>query len=198
MITFLEGTLVEKAPTRVVLNVGGVGYEVFIPLRSYDRLPAENQPYRILVVDYVREEQHTLFGFMADAERGMFLLLMSVSGIGPKLAMSALSSLAVREIIGAVAAGDVKRLGAISGIGKKMAERMIVELKDKFSDGQVLEASAGMPAELTADQRVRDAVMALIALGYKQAESQKMIMTVMPRLPKDASVEEVVRRALIH
>ncbi|MBU4199288.1 MAG: Holliday junction branch migration protein RuvA [Verrucomicrobia bacterium] len=198
MITFLEGTLVEKAPTRVVLNVGGVGYEVFIPLRSYDRLPAENQPCRILVVDYVREEQHTLFGFMADAERGMFLLLMSVSGIGPKLAMSALSSLAVREIIGAVAAGDVKRLGAISGIGKKMAERMIVELKDKFSDGQVLEASAGMPAELTADQRVRDAVMALIALGYKQAESQKMIMTVMPRLPKDASVEEVVRRALIH
>ncbi len=197
MITFLEGTLVEKSPTRLVLNVGGVGYEVFVPLRSYDRLPAENQSCRILVVDYVREDQHTLFGFMTDPERRMFVLLMNVSGIGPRLAMSALSSLSASEIIGAVANGDVKRLGSISGVGKKMAERMIVELKDKFSDGQILEASAGMPAKLAGDQRVRDAVMALIALGYKQAESQKMVMTVMSRLPKDAVVEELVRQALL-
>jgi len=197
MITFLDGILVEKSPTRLVLNVGGVGYEVFIPLRSYDRLPAENQPCRILTFDYIREDQHTLFGFMSEAERKMFSLLMGVSGIGPKLAMSALSSLAVRELIAAVAAADVKRLGTISGIGKKTAERMILELKDKFSEGEMLEASAGMPEGMAADQRVRDAVLALIALGYKQAESQKMVMNVMSRLTPEASVEEVVRRALL-
>lgn len=198
MITFLEGILVEKSPTRLILNVGGVGYEVFIPLRSYDRLPAENQSCRILIVDYVREDQHTLYGFMTDPERRMFILLMNVSGIGPRLAMSALSSLSAREIIGAVAGGDVKRLGSISGVGRKTAERMIVELKDKFSDGQIVEASAGMPEELAGNKRVRDAVMALIALGYKQTESQKMVMTVMPRLPKNADVEAIVRRALLH
>lgn len=198
MITFLEGVVVEKSPTRLAINVGGIGYEVFIPLRSYDRLPAENQPCRILVCEYIREDQHTLFGFMTEAERKMFVLLMSVSGIGPKLAMSALSSLSAREIIAAVSSGDVRRLGTISGIGKKTAERMILELKDKFSDGQVLEASAGLPGDMAADQRARDAVLALVSLGYKQAESQKMIMASLPRLPKDATVEDVVRSALLH
>ncbi len=198
MITFLDGFLAEKSPTRLVLNVGGVGYEVFIPLRTYDRLPAVNQPCRILTFDYLREDQHTLFGFMSADERKLFTLLLEVSGIGPKLAMSALSSLAVRELIAAVAAADVKRLGTISGIGRKTAERMILELKDKFTAGEMLEAAAGAPDGLAADQRARDAVMALIALGYKQAESQKMVMAVLPRLAKDASVEEVVRRSLLH
>lgn len=197
MITFLDGILAEKATTRMVLNVGGVGYEVFIPLRSYDRLPAENQTCRILVYDYIREDQHTLFGFMTEVERTIFVLLISVSGIGPKLAMSALSSLSAREIIAAVSSGDVKRLGTISGIGNRTAERMIVELKNKFSDGQVLEASAGMPEDMAADQKARDAVLALISLGYKQAESQKMVMNAMPRLAKEASVEDLVRSALL-
>lgn len=197
MITFLEGLLAEKSTTRMVLNVGGVGYEVFIPLRSYDRLPAENRSCRVLVYDYIREDQHVLFGFMTEAERKMFVLLLSVSGIGPKLAMSALSSLSVREMIAAVSSGDVKRLGTISGIGKKTAERMILELKDKVSDGQVLEASAGMPEDMATDHRARDAVMALISLGYKQAESQKMVINAMPRLAKTASVEDIVRTALL-
>jgi Holliday junction DNA helicase RuvA len=197
MITFLEGILAEKSPTRLVLNVAGVGYEVFIPLRSYDRLPAENLSCRILVYDYVREDQHALFGFMTEPERKLFILLMGVSGIGPKLAMSALSSLSPREMIVAITAGDVKRLGTISGIGRKIAERMVLELKDKFSDGEALEASAGMPEGMASDQRVRDAVMALIALGYKQTESQKMVMTVMPKLTPQSSVEEVVRSALL-
>jgi len=197
MITFLDGILAEKATTRMVLNVGGVGYEVFIPLRSYDRLPAENQTCRILVYDYIREDQHTLFGFMTEIERTIFVLLISVSGIGPKLAMNALSSLSAREIIAAVSSGDVKRLGTISGIGNRTAERLIVELKNKFSDGQVLEASAGMPEDMAADQKARDAVLALISLGYKQAESQKMVVSAMPRLAKEASVEDVVRRALL-
>ncbi len=197
MITFLEGLLVEKSPTRVALNVGGVGYEVFIPLRNHDRLPAPNQPCRLLIFDYIREDQHVLFGFTSEEERSMFVLLMGVSGIGPKLAMSALSSLSAREIIAAVSGGDVARLGTVSGIGKKTAERMILELKDKFSDGQVLEATAGLPANVAADQRARDAVMALMALGYKQAEAQKMIVAAMPRLPKGASVEDVVRQALL-
>jgi Holliday junction DNA helicase RuvA len=197
MITFLEGTLVEKHPTRAVLNVGGVGYEVFIPLSSYDRLPAVNQTCRILTHDHVREDTHVLFGFMSDAERRMFLLLMTISGIGPKLAISALSGLSVRELKRAIIEGDVKRLSSISGIGKKTAERLVVELKDKFDAGEALEAVAG-PAETPGDNlKARDAILALIALGYKQEQAGKMVMEVVRRTAgQDLSVEEIIKHAL--
>lgn len=196
MITFLEGILVEKTPTRVVLNVGGVGYEVFIPLSSFDRLGAEQQSCRLLTYDYIREDQHSLFGFVSAAERKLFILLMSVSGIGPKLALSALSSLTVRDIIGAIALGDTKLLGSVSGIGKKIAERMVVELRDKLSVAEGLESSAPSAADFKGDHRVRDAVLALISLGYKQTEAQKTVATVLRSGKPDLSVEDIVRKAL--
>ncbi|NLB59890.1 MAG: Holliday junction branch migration protein RuvA [Lentisphaerae bacterium] len=198
MITFLEGTLVEKSPARLVLNIGGVGYEVFIPLRSFEKLPSLDQTCRVLIYDYLREDQHVLYGFMTEEERQMFTLLLGISGIGPRLAMSALSGLSVRELIAAISHSDVKRLSMITGIGKKTAERMVVELRDKLAGSQALEASAGMPAGLAEDQRIKDAVRALIALGYKQAESQQKIISILPRLPADAPVEEIVRRSLLH
>ena len=197
MITFLNGRIVEKQPTRLVVDVGGVGYEVSIPLSSFDRLPAVGELCRVLTHDHVREDAHVLFGFMTEGERRMFELLLGVSGVGPKTALAALSGLSVRELTAALAQGEVKRLTAISGIGKKIAERMIVDLRDKLSKGDALEAIAGAPELDESDIRVRDAVMALISLGYKQAEARKMVADIVSG--KDASrlaVEEIVRKAL--
>ena len=196
MITFLEGLLVEKMPTRVVLNVGGVGYDVFIPLSSYDRLGAPQQICRLLIYDYIREDQHSLFGFVSEAERKLFVLLMSVSGIGPKLAMSSLSSLTVREMTAAIVGGDIKRLSGVTGIGRKIAERMVVELRDKLSAAAGLESGGSAAADFGGDHRVRDAVLALISLGYKQAEAQKMVATVLGSGKPDLAVEDIVRKAL--
>jgi holliday junction DNA helicase RuvA len=197
MITFLQGQLVEKQPTRAVLDVGGVGYEVTIPLSSYDRLPAPGAACRILTYDHVREDIHQLFGFMSEAERRMFVLLMATSGIGPKLAMCALSGLSVRELKAAIVEGDTKRLSSVSGIGKKLAERMVVELRDRISQGEALEAIAGGEELSESDTKIRDAILALISLGYKQAEARKMAGAVVKGGELAAlSVEDIVRKAL--
>lgn len=197
MITFLEGIIEDKQPTHVVLNVGGVGYEVIISLSSYDRLPGFGEKVRLLTHDYIREDAHQLFGFMTTDERRVFTLLLGVSGIGPKIALSALSGMTVRELKVAIKDGDIKRLSAISGIGKKTAERMIVELRDKFGDGEILAAGAGGHPELESDIKLRDAVLALISLGYKRAEAQELVVRVV-RQPSmaDADVEAIVRKAL--
>ncbi|HEY8240040.1 MAG TPA: Holliday junction branch migration protein RuvA [Kiritimatiellia bacterium] len=192
MITFLEGTLVEKDPTRVVVNVGGVGYEAFIPLSSYDRLPNPDTPCKLLTYHHVREDIEALYGFVSDAERKLFLLLLGISGIGPKIALSALGGLSVREFKTAIVTGDVKRLSSISGVGKKTAERMVVELKDKLSQGEALEALTGSEPETAADVRTRDAILALVSLGYKQVEAQAAVKKVGPQ----PTVEEIVRKAL--
>ncbi len=196
MITFLEGCLEEKQPARIVLNAGGIGYEVFIPLSSYDRLPAPGKTMRILTYDCIREDDHLLYGFMTEAERSLFLLLMNVSGIGPKIALSALSGLSVRDFKVAILNGDIKRLSSISGIGKKTAERIVVELRDRLSAGEALEAVAGAPDETPEDHRAKDTVLALISLGYKQVDALKMARSALAALPETATVEDVIRGAL--
>lgn len=197
MITFLNGKLVEKQPTRIVLEVAGVGYELFIPLSSYDRLPALDAPCRALVYDCIREDDHLLFGFMTEAERQLFMMLISVSGIGPKIAMSALSGLTVRELKAAIVEGDVKRLSSINGIGKKTAERMVVELRDRISKGEALEAVAGAPAREPEDARARDAVLALTALGYQPNIARERVVAVLKQAGASAlSVEALVKKAL--
>lgn len=197
MITFLEGQLVEKQPTRIVMNVGGVGYEVFIPLSSYDRLGAPNSTCKILTHHYVREDAQILYGFVTSGERRLFELLLTISGIGPKIALSALSGMSVRELKAAVVENDVKRLNSISGVGRKTAERMVIELRDKLSEGEALEAMAGGDEAGPQDLRMRDAVLALISLGYKQVDAQKMVRQAIADDAGDANVEELVRRALM-
>lgn len=197
MITFLEGVLEDKQPTRIVLNVGGVGYEVFIPLSSYDRLGALKATCRVLTYHQVREDAQVLYGFVSAGERRMFELLLTISGIGPKIALSALSGMSVRELKAAVADNDVKRLNAISGIGRKTAERMVIELRDKLSEGDALEALSGSDTSGPQDLRMRDSVLALIQLGYKQADAQKMVRHVFAEDVGDAHVEEIVRRSLM-
>ena len=196
MITFLQGKIAEKQPTRAVVEVGGVGYEVFIPLCSFDRLPAVGEPCRILTYEHIREDIHQLFGFMGEPERQMFLLLMSTSGVGPRIALAALSGMSVRELKAAIVQGDVKRLSSISGIGRKLAERIVLELKDKIGEAEALEAIAGAEAATPEDRRTRDAVLALVALGYKQDEARKMIAAALRGAPAAMTVEELVRRAL--
>lgn len=197
MITFLEGIIEEKQPTHAVMNVGGVGYEVIIPLSSYDRLPATGERCRLLTHDHVREDVHQLFGFMMPEERRVFLLLLNVSGVGPKTALSVLSGMTVRELKVAITSGDVKRLSSISGIGKKTAERMVVELRDKFGAGEVMEAASSGNVPPEAEIKMRDAVLALISLGYKRSEAQDMVIRVMSDAAlQGATVEDVVRKAL--
>src|SRR5687768_11082617 len=132
MITFLEGTLVEALPTHIVIGVHGVGYHVLIPLSSYDKLPPVGQQLKILTHLQIREDAHVLFGFMSHAERDLFRLLVNnVSGIGPKTALDILSGTSVANFKSAVVSGDAGLLSKTKGIGKKTAERIVVELKDK-------------------------------------------------------------------
>jgi Holliday junction DNA helicase RuvA len=197
MITFLHGKLTEALPTHVIVDVNGVGYEALIPLSSYDRLPAPGQPVRLLTQLVVREDAHTLYGFMTPEERDLFrLLIHTVSGIGPKIALNILSGISVTAFRGAVANGDVKALSQISGVGKKTAERMIVELRDKIGMAGAWEASSAKRALSVEEQRINDAVLALIALGFKQAEAHDAVRQAQAVLGAQTSVEELVRACL--
>jgi Holliday junction DNA helicase RuvA len=197
MITFLQGKLVESLPTQVTVEVNGVGYEALIPLSSFDKLPAPGQPLKLLTHLVVREDAHVLYGFMSAAERELFrLLINTVSGIGPKIALNILSGINVTAFRGAVAGGDVKMLSQISGVGKKTAERIVVELKDKIGQAGILEAGSAQRALSGGDQKINDAVLALMALGYKQVEAHDAIRGAAAVLGTETGVEELVRAAL--
>jgi Holliday junction DNA helicase RuvA len=197
MIAFLEGQLVEALPTHVVVDVQGVGYEVFIPLSSFDKLPAPGQRVRVLTHLAVREDAHVLYGFATAAERNLFrLLINTVNGVGPKLALNILSGMTPTAFLGAVAAGDVKALARISGVGKKMAERLVVELKDKVGAAGAWEAASEQRAVSEADQRIHDAVLALVALDFKPAEAHDAVRAAQAMLGETATVEALVRAAL--
>lgn len=196
MITFVQGVLVEKEPERAVVNVGGLGYEVFIPLSTYDRLPLVDEPVKVLTYHHVREDAQVLYGFATADERDLFNRLLAVSGIGPKIALAALSGMSVRELKASIVGADVKRLSGISGIGKKTAERIVVELKDKISAGEALEAVAGADEAMPSEVRLRDTVMALIALGYKQQDALAMARKAAEKAGPDAPVEDLIRRSL--
>ncbi len=197
MISFLKGTLTESLPTQVTLDVHGVGYEMLIPLSSYDKLPQPGGEVRILTQLVVREDAHTLYGFMTAAERDLFrLLIHTVSGIGPKLALNILSGMNPTAFRGAVANGDVKALSRISGVGKKTAERIIVELRDKVGAAGAWEAASAKHALSPEDQKINDAVLALTALGYKPVEAHDTVRGAAALLGPTATLEQLVRAAL--
>jgi holliday junction DNA helicase RuvA len=197
MITFLHGKLVEALPTHVVMDVQGVGYEALIPLSSYDKLPQPGHDVRLLTQLVIREDAHTLYGFMSAPERDLFRLLVNtVSGIGPKIALNVLSGISVIAFRGAVASGDVKALSQISGVGKKTAERIVVELKDKIGVAGAWEAASAQRALSPDEQKLNDAVLALIALGFKQLDAHDAIRNVQASLGPQARVEDLVRACL--
>lgn len=197
MITFLRGKLVEALPTQAVIDVNGVGYAALIPLSSYDKLPPPGGDLKLLTELVIREDAHTLYGFMTAAERDLFrLLINTVSGIGPKIALNILSGMNPVAFRGAVANSDVKALSSISGVGKKTAERIVVELRDKIGAVGAWEASSEKHGLAPADQKINDAVLALMALGFKQIEAHDTVKGAAAVLGAQATVEELVRAAL--
>ena len=203
MIAFLQGRLLDVLPTTITVEVHGIGYEVLIPLSSFDRLPAAGQEVRLLTHLVVREDAHTLYGFMTASERDLFrLLIHTVSGVGPKLALNVLSGVSVSGFSSAVASGDIKALSGISGVGRKTAERIIVELKDKmgiFGGGPAAGAagSPGMGSVVSATEaRINDATAALVALGFKAPDALQTVRGAFALLGESASVEQLVRASL--
>ncbi len=197
MITFLRGTLEESLPTQIVVDVGGVGYQVYIPLSSYDRLPTPGAPIKVLTHLQIREDAHTLYGFMTVPERDLFRLLVNnVSGIGPKLALAVLSGMSVGNFKNAVVSNDVSALSKISGVGKKTAERVVLELRDKLGVAATWEAASSAHAPSAEDTAVSDAVLALISLGYKQVDAHKAIKQTYKAGGEVPAAEDLVRMAL--
>ena len=194
MIARLRGEVVEALPSRLVVAVGGVGYQVFVPISSFDSLnPRQGQEITLLTHLHVRENAHTLYGFASSEERDIFLLLVDrVSGIGPTIAMAVLSGMAVEHFKQAVVAEDVKALSAIKGLGKKTAERIVLELKDKVGVAETWQVEQdGREAGAAS----RDAELALLALGFKQGDARKAIKAVLGRVPEMAA-ENLIREAL--
>jgi Holliday junction DNA helicase RuvA len=189
MIAYLKGTLTEKAPTRVVVDVGGVGYEVLVPLSTSEKLPTPGREVRVLTYHHVREDADSLFGFATPAEREVFEILLTVKGIGPKVALGILSGTSVERFKQAVAAGDSDMLATIPGIGKKTSQRIVMELAEKF--GSPLDALT-VPALAP---ETGQAVSALVALGILPQKARAAVEAV-NRKEKGLSVEDVVRRAL--
>ena len=197
MITFLQGTLSESLPTQIVVDVGGVGYQVFIPLSSYDRLPGVGAPIKVLTHLQVREDAHTLYGFMTLPERDLFRLLVNnVSGIGPKLALAVLSGMSVTHFKNAVVTNDVASLSKISGVGKKTAERVALELRDKLGVAATWEAASSAHAPSAEETAISDAVLALISLGYKQVDAHKAVKQTIKPGSDTPRAEDLVRLAL--
>lgn len=193
MIARIRGKVWEAYPNRLILDVQGIGYEVLVPVSTFDRLhPSEGAVIELRTYLQVRETAHTLYGFATEEERDVFLLLIDrVSGIGPSTAMSVLSGMPVTRFKEAVVKGDVAELSRIKGLGKKTAERIVLELKDKVGVTETWEQAAGGNLSRSA----ADAELALIALGYKQVDARKAVKKVLEE-NADATVEELIRGAL--
>ena len=196
MIAYIRGTLTEKDPTRVVIEAAGVGYELVISLSTYEALPREGAEAKLLTYHCVREDDEILFGFVSEQEKEMFVKLTSVSGVGPKIAISILSGSTLGELALAISTNDAKRISSIKGVGKKTAEKICVELRDKVSALDAAALAGGNSAGGAESAVLRDAVAALRALGFNEETSSKMVTDVLAKDPSVDSVEKIVRLAL--
>lgn len=195
MIGQLRGKLVHKKPNLVLIDVQGVGYEVFIPLTSFYELPEEGNDVTLRVHTHVREDALTLFGFCSQREKDLFLKLISISGIGPKLAVSILSGAKVEELAQAIADGNLSRLTAIPGVGRKTAERVVLELKGQITPFLLPEQARATGMSGGAALR-EDVLSALINLGYPRASAEKALSGVLRSAEPERSFEGLLRRTL--
>lgn len=192
MIGFLRGTVVAKAPPQLIVDVGGVGYELESPMSTFYTLPAIGEPVRLLTHLVIREDAHVLYGFATEDERRLFRNLLRISGVGPKIALAILSGVTVQGFAQSVQSQDAAALTRIPGVGRKTAERLIVEMRDRLG---ALEAPTGMRpgASAASNNAENEAFSALVALGYSAAEATRLIKAVGPG---EHGVEELIRRAL--
>lgn len=194
MISYIKGTLVEKAPARVVIESHGIGYEILAPLSSYDALGEVGSEVLVYTHFHVREDSHTLFGFATTKERKLFQMLISVSGIGPRSALTILSGVSVDDFCEAVVREEVSFLTAISGVGKKTAQRLIVELKSRIADEEVtIGVGAG---RLSPKDSMAEAIQALTALGFKRPTARKAVEKCISESERELDLEELIRGAL--
>ena len=193
MIARLSGTLLEKRGDLAVVDVGGVGYQVHLSLQSTARLPAEGGPVQLRTYTHVREDALQLFGFASEEEERLFLLLIEVSGVGPRLAQTILSGMPAGELAAALVGGEIARLTRISGVGKKTAERLVLELKDKLKTSDLLGRAEPPVVPLSGSGAL---VSALLNLGYKPATAERTADVVRRSLGPAAAVEDQLREAL--
>lgn len=195
MITFLHGILAKKSPTEIIVDVHGVGYSVHISLSTYEQLPEANEEIHILTYHHIREDAQLLYGFINDNEREMFKLLIGVSGIGPKMAQTILSGVRPDELVRTISHNALSALTAIPGIGKKTAERLIVELKDKVTKIEGTEKIIDLP---TSSSSIRnEALTALVSLGFAREKAEQALRNVLNETNGHIiSVEELIKRAL--
>lgn len=197
MIAYLQGELREKEPTRVVLDVGGVGYEVLIPLSTFYELPDEGKTVALRVHTHVRQDTLQLFGFRSARERTVFELLLRTSGVGPKLAQAILSGVDPNDLLAAIEAGEVAVLRAVPGVGQKTAERIIIDLRDRVGDLIGPADTSGVATRATPPGgAAEEAVSALINLGYGASHAERAVDAAREDLDGDASLEVVIRAAL--
>lgn len=193
MIAHLEGKLEYKGHERLVIDVGGVGYDVRVPTHLYDLLPAEGERCKVFIHTYFREEDGTsLYGFTTWQDREFFKLLMTVSGIGPKVALGIMSSITASDLAEAIVVEDAKALTRVNGVGKKMAQRLILELKDKVAE-MTIENRAKRPE---ADTTSEDATSALVALGYSRQAASAAVGKAREAAPGTLKVEELIKTSL--
>ena len=196
MYAYLTGTLAEKKPTEAVIEAGGVGYRLLIPASSYDKLPATGQPATLQTTLIVREDSQTLYGFATAAEKTAFETLTGVSGVGPKLALAALSAMTPAELRDTVVSGDVAMLTRIPGVGKKVAELLVVKLRDRFAAIDGLESGGVLGGDGALGEARADARAGLEALGLARAEAERRLRKALKAHPGTQSAEDLIRLAL--
>lgn len=198
MIASLHGTLLAKSPTEIVVQVQGVGFALSIPLSTYESLGELRSPVSLFTYLHVREDALQLFGFATEEERGLFKLLISVTGIGPRMAQSILSGIPVNDLKGHIAGGNLAALTAVPGIGRKLAERLVVELRDKLAKFEPPSSLTAGPAGEHARTRA-EALLALTSLGYNRTTAEKAIRTaLMETEGKELPLESLIKLALRH
>ena len=193
MFEYLSGIVKFKNPTGLVLDVNGVGYRIQIPLSTFEVLPNVEKPFQALIYFHVREDTQSLYGFASAEERDLFLMLIGISGIGPKMALSIMSGASPQQFRKRIIAGDVRALTQIPGIGLKTAKRIIIELKEKFTD-----ADEEIPGEsdIPLPSLSEEALQALLSLGYRRGESLTALKKAAKELAADASIEDILKIAL--
>lgn len=194
MFDYIRGRMATKSPTNIVLESSGIGYLVHTPLSTYDSIPAADKEVKLYIQQFIRDDVIVLYGFATTEEREIFKLLISVSGIGPKIALAILSGSPLNDFTKAIGCGDVKALSRIKGVGKKTAERIILELRESI---KAVSPDNTASKETSQQNRIiEDAILALMSLGYVRSVAEKAVDNSLPAFKKGDGVESLIRHAL--